>query len=257
MPTNYSGDGTSYPVNVPLPNDGEPAAAVFLSPAWQRLADRTAFLKDLLDRERTSEVAITALPATLTVAQQLVYLNVAGGGLLTLPPPATAVGRQFRIRMPNSAATKCARLMPNAGETINGVAGGYPLTIDGASYVAMTPDGIAWIVAALPPAKRETGIQVFYSSLASGPNGSVIEVYGAGFHRLGDITINGFGEGVVGGSHVTHDEGWMTVTVGAGPATLQPQIEELVVVDPEDPDWDGTTFRAGAGYPVAIPFTIT
>lgn len=45
MPTNYAGNDASYPANIPLPNDGEPAAAAFLNPSWQKCADRTAWLK--------------------------------------------------------------------------------------------------------------------------------------------------------------------------------------------------------------------
>lgn len=44
MPTNYAGNPLSYPTNVRLTDDGEPASAAFLGVGNQDLADRTAFL---------------------------------------------------------------------------------------------------------------------------------------------------------------------------------------------------------------------
>lgn len=101
MPTNYSGNGTSYPVNVPLPNDGEPAAAAFLAPAWQRLADRTAWLKLAIATEvadRAADVddeAATRLAQVQTLSSVL-YAIADLATLAAIPTPADTAQRHVK-----------------------------------------------------------------------------------------------------------------------------------------------------------------
>lgn len=45
MTTLYAGDDASYPVTIPIPEDGEDCAEAFTAPAWRKLADRAAYLK--------------------------------------------------------------------------------------------------------------------------------------------------------------------------------------------------------------------
>lgn len=248
MPTNYAGSDLSYPANVPLPNDGEPAAAAFLNPAWQRLADRTAYMKGMADRERSSELAIIA-NHTLTIAEQLAFVNITGGGLVTLPDPALAVGRIFRLRL-SSVASKISRLLPHAAETINGIAG-YPLSIPGSIYTVFTPDGVNWIASQAAGSPLAPTMRVFYASDPGGGAGITSQVYGSGFERLNDTWLgngavrqNGFEITGVGGSWTYHDDGWITIVTGGGGGGVD--LWELVIRDAEDPDYDGSTERAAS-----------
>lgn len=255
MPTNYAGSDVSYPANVPLPNDGEPAAAAFLNPAWQRLADRTAFLHSLLvTRERTAEVSY-AVDHTLTVDEQLVRMTASKR--VTLPDPALAVGRVFRIRLDSAVV---GRVLPHAAETINGAAGGFPMSIKGGVYHFLSPDGVNWIADAAVgfPRAREgfsrDAMVCFYASSAGGGAGITSEVYGAGFTRLTDSTAmgyapveqNGFDIATVGGSWTFHDDGWITIVTGGGGGNID--LRELVIRDVEDPAYDGTTLRAAGVF---------
>lgn len=75
MPTDYAGNAASYPANIPLPNDGEPAAAPFLNPAWQRLADRTAYLSAALATESAARAAADSSEATTRAAADVALRN--------------------------------------------------------------------------------------------------------------------------------------------------------------------------------------
>lgn len=241
MPTNYAGSDLTYPANVPLPNDGEPAAAAFLNPAWQRLADRTAYLNSLLvTRERTSELEITA-DATLTTAQQLAYVNITGGGFVTLPAPASSSGRMFRLRL-STTATKISRLMPNASETINGASGGFPLSEPGAHYVVFTPDGTNWLAFAERGSTPQALVSVFHASDLTPDASDTVQIYGAGFLKVFEVLQNGFGISGIGGSKTINDDGWITIVCGGGGG--QVELSQLVIDDAEDPDYDGATVRA-------------
>lgn len=200
-------------------------------------------------RERTSPLVVNA-DATLTAAQQLVYLNVAGGGLLTLPDPATCARRHFHIYLSTTAAN-ISRLMPNAAELINGVAGGYPLHLPGAHYMVFTPDGVNWIASVMPAIPDSDALRVFRSvPTGNQAAATVCEVYGSGFKRIFEVRQNGFEISTVGGAWTLNDDGWISVTVGGGGGNIE--LHELVIRDTEDPDYDGTTERASSPVSTGI-----
>jgi hypothetical protein len=200
-------------------------------------------------RERTSPLVVNA-DATLTAAQQLVYMDVAGGGLLTLPDPATCARRHFHIYL-STTATKISRLMPNAAELINGAAGGYPLHLPGAHYMVFSPDGVDWIASVMPAIPDSDTLRVFRSvPTGNQAAATVCEVYGSGFKRIFEVRQNGFEIGTVGGSWILRDDGRISVTVGGGGGNIE--LHELVVRDTEDPDYDGVTERASSPVSTGI-----
>ena len=201
-------------------------------------------------RERTSALVVTA-NTTLTINQQLVRLNAAGGfAFVALPNPALSAGRWFIFEMPTTASYY--RLVPSIAELINGVAG-YTMNQPGAKYLVFTPDGVNWQAGLMPASVRSSSLYVQAVVPSSANSGDVVQCYGGGFlDFVDDILINGFGESVVAGSHVVHDDGWMSVTLGGGGGTGQPfVVTTLVVRDPEDPDYDGATMKA---VTVTAPF---
>lgn len=70
MSTPYAGNPASYPANVSLPDDGEPAAARTFAPAYQQLADRTAWLAAGLTAEAAARAAADTAETAARIALQ-------------------------------------------------------------------------------------------------------------------------------------------------------------------------------------------
>jgi hypothetical protein len=98
MSTPYAGDPLSYPTNVRLVDDGEPASAAFLGLCSQDLADRTAWLKANLALGATPPAKQDA-NADATIADDVGYVLIgarAASIALTLPA-AAPIGRKLVI----------------------------------------------------------------------------------------------------------------------------------------------------------------
>lgn len=119
--TGYVGDPASYPADVRLVDDGQPASAAFLGLADQDLADRTANINARLLAQGVGDgsALVKAVSYQILNEQIIVATGRAGAITFTLPFGATnaPIGRAVLIVEGSNDAT-AINIAPHAGDTI-------------------------------------------------------------------------------------------------------------------------------------------
>lgn len=96
MPTNYSGDGTTWKQRVRIPSDGERIQEKVIAPAWRDCADRASYLKRIMP-----QFFSFALPTGAAASLLWTYGNSAGWEFSTA---ATPTPLQLDVAYPDDGA---------------------------------------------------------------------------------------------------------------------------------------------------------